>query len=129
MRPARGALSPGRASRRAPAAPPRNAPARSRDGQIVRLCTLRLNEFRGSFWIPPCRIGRLPAWRCPPPPAPPVHQPEAPVSIIQSRLSATTIPLVVASHWIALRSQLPKVNAVCALASSQPISELSEPRD
>src|SRR5215831_17342394 len=59
MRSARGTLSPGRASHHEPAAPPLYAPAGSRDGQIVRLRTLRLNEFLRSFWIPPSSIGRL----------------------------------------------------------------------
>src|SRR5215468_3480613 len=59
MRSARGTLSPGRASHHEPAAPPLYAPAGSRDGQIVRLRTLRLNEFLRSFWIPPSSIERL----------------------------------------------------------------------
>ena len=75
MRSARGALSPGRASRHVPAAPPLYAPAGSRDGQIVRLRTLRLNEFLRSsqrHWAP-SRLRRNPHS------APSVRQHEAPL--------------------------------------------------
>src|SRR5215471_8889777 len=77
MRSARGALSPGRASHHVPAAPPLYAPAGSRDGQIVRLRTLRLNEFLRSFWIPPSSIGRLLRLRRNPHSAPSVRQHDA----------------------------------------------------